>query len=423
MKIRMQALVLGAVVVLFVGFGVFQPRAVADPAVSAPVLEALYAPPAEVLDEHVLHRGETLSDVFQRAALGGGELNGLLLALREHIDPRRIMPNTQVLVRRWPTDGTPRAVDVVLSSDSLVRLSRRSVGWYGEMQLTPTSLDTVVAAGVIPPGGSLYTALVHHAGLDLPRREREALVWRLAHIYGWEVNFASDLRPGDSFRVIFERDARADGTSRDARVLVAEVINGSRTIPAILFDAVGDGGDYYDTEGRSLRLTFNRYPVDFPRITSNFAPNRYHPILQRNRPHLGTDFGTGHGAPVKTTADGTVSFAGWDGGYGNLIKIDHGNGYETRYAHLSRFGTGIRRGARVKQGQVIGYTGSTGLATAPHLHYEIRHHGRAADARTMRLPAAPPVPGEHMASFQALVAERTSLLAAIEFPGTTSLAD
>jgi murein DD-endopeptidase MepM/ murein hydrolase activator NlpD len=423
MKIHIQALVLGAAAVLFVGSGLFQPRVAPDPADVAPVLEAQYAAPAEVLDTHVLRRGETLSDVFQRAALGSGELSGLLLALREHIDPRRIMPNTEVLVRRWPADGSPRAVDVLLSSDSLVRLSRNPVGWDGEMQVTPTSVDTVVAAGVIPPGGSLYAAMVHDAGLDLPRKEREALLWRLAHIYGWELNFASDLRAGDSFRVIFERDARTDGTSRDARVLVAEVVNNGRTIPAILFDPTDDGGDYYDTEGKSLRLTFNRYPVDFPRITSNFSPNRYHPILQRNRPHLGTDFGTGHGAPVKTTADGTVSFAGWDGGYGNLIKIDHGNGYETRYAHLSRFGTGIRRGARVKQGQVIGFTGATGLATAPHLHYEIRHHGRAADARTMRLPAAPPVPEQHMAAFLALMAERSTLLASVSLPEATRLAD
>jgi murein DD-endopeptidase MepM/ murein hydrolase activator NlpD len=146
-------------------------------------------------------------------------------------------------------------------------------------------------------------------------------------------------------------------------------------------------------------------------------------VLHRNRPHLGTDFGTGYGAPVKTTADGTVSFAGWDGGYGNLIKIGHGNGYETRYAHLSRFAPSIRRGTRVKQGQVIGYTGATGLATAPHLHYEIRHHGRAADARTIRLPAAPPVPGPQMEAFLELASERATLLASVPVPESRRLAD
>jgi murein DD-endopeptidase MepM/ murein hydrolase activator NlpD len=411
MTIRIETLAIAMLVVLVVGFGVVRPRAPEDPTADAPVLAALYAPPLEVLDEHVLQRGETLSDVFSRAALGPPELSGLLLALREHVDPRRILPNTRVLVRRWAEDGSPRAVDVLLNSDSMVRLHRDALTWSGELHVIPTTLDTVVVAGVIEQGGNLYSALVHGAGLDLPLRERESLVWRLAHIYGWELNFASDMHAGDTFRVVFERDVRPDGTSRYARVLVADVVNQGRSIPAILFDFDDEGGDYFTTEGKSLRLTFNRYPVDFPRITSNFSWRRYHPILERNRPHLGTDFGTGYGAPVKTTADGTISFAGWDGGYGNLIRIDHGNGYETRYAHLSRFAPGIRRGTRVKQGQVIGHTGATGLATAPHLHYEIRHHGRAADARTIRLPAAPPVTDEHMEAFRGLARERTQLLA------------
>jgi murein DD-endopeptidase MepM/ murein hydrolase activator NlpD len=416
MKIQIHALVGGAVLALVVGAAVVQPRAVADPASAAPILDPLYATPVEVLDEHVLLRGETLSDVFNRAALGGSELSGLLLALREHIDPRRILPNTRVRVRRAYGDGTPRGVDVVLNSDSLVRLSRNTVGWEGELQLVPTVVDTVVVAGMLRRGSSLYSAMVDAVGPDLPRRERDALIYRLAHIYGWEINFASDMRPGDSFRVIFERDVRPDGTSRDARVLVAEVVNQGRSIPAVYFEVGGEGGDYYRPDGRSLRLAFSRYPVDFPRITSNFSWQRYHPILQRNRPHLGTDFGTGYGAPVKTTADGTVTFAGWDGGYGNLIRIDHGNGYETRYAHLSRFAPGIRRNARVKQGQVIGYTGATGLATAPHLHFEFRHHGRPVNPRTVRLPAAPPVSPESMAAFQALADDRTRLLASIELP-------
>jgi murein DD-endopeptidase MepM/ murein hydrolase activator NlpD len=421
MKIRFQALAIGAVMVWALGFAVVQPRTVTDPAMAAPVLDALYAAPAEVMDEHVLGRGETLSEVFDRAALGSGELSGLLLALREHIDPRRILPNTRVLVRRWYDDGSPRAVDVVLNADSLVRLSRGAVGWSGELQLVPTTVDTVVVAGEIGRGASLYSAMINAAGLDLPRRERESLVYKLAHIYGWEINFASDMRPGDSFRVVFERDVRPDSTSRDARVLVAEVVNQGRPIPAVHFEVGGEGGDYYRPDGRSLRLAFNRYPVDFPRITSNFSWQRYHPILHRNRPHLGTDFGTGYGAPVKTTADGTVTFAGWDGGYGNHIKIDHGNGYETRYAHLSRFSPGLRRGTRVKQGQVIGYTGATGLATAPHLHFEFRHHGKPVDPRTVRLPAAPPVPPEQMEAFQVLSQDRALLLESVTLPEPTLL--
>ena len=420
MKIRLRVLLLGVLAMFAGGFAVVHPSAPVDPAAVAPQLAALYAPPAETADRHVLRQGETLSEVLSRARLAQRDLPGLLLAMREYIDPRRVLPNTSIMVRRWADDGAPRAVEVGLNPDTVVRLNRGAVGWAAEVLLTPTRLDTVYVAGRLGPGGSVYSAVMEHDGIDLPPKEREALVWRLAHIYGWELNFAHDLRPGDTFRVVYEREVRPDGTSRAARVLAAQMVNEGRTIPAIFFDPRGDGGDYFNAQGKSLRLAFNRYPVDYPRITSSFSWRRYHPILKRNRPHLGTDFGTGYGTPIKSTADGVITHAGRDGGYGNLVKIDHGNGYETRYAHLSRFAAGIRRGRRVKQGQVVGYSGDTGLATAPHLHYEMRHHGRPTDPRTVRLPAAPPVPAAHMGVFRALQAERVALLASAVLPGDST---
>lgn len=413
MKIRIRAVLLAVTALIAGGYAVAHPRSALDPAATAPVLSPVFAAPVEAVEAHVLRRGETLSEVFERAHLAGADLSGLVLALREYVNPRRILPNTSVLVRRWAEDGRPRAVEVALNADTTMRLNRRSVGWFGEVLVTPTVVDTVSIAGTLGPGGSLYQAVVRHPDLDLPFKEKEGLVWKLAHIYGWEVDFAHDVRAGDTFRVVYEREARPDGTSRAARVLIAEIVNQDRLIPAIAFDPRGDGGDYFNAEGKSLRLAFLRYPVDFPRITSNFSWRRYHPILKRNRPHLGTDFGTGHGAPVKTTADGVIAQASWDGGYGNLIRINHGNGYETRYAHLSRFAPGIRRGVRVKQGQLIGYSGDTGLSTAPHLHYEMHQHGRPVDPRSVRLPSAPPVPKEHMAAFELLAAERLALLPAL----------
>lgn len=416
MKIRIRVVLLGILGLWAAGFAVAHPRSPVDPATTAPELAALYAPPAEVADEHVLRRGETLSQVLARADLGGADLPSLLLALRQHIDPRRILPNTSILVRRWADGGATRAVEVAVNADSTVRLNLSDLGWTAEMKLTPTRVDTVYVGGRLGPGGSVYAAVVGHPALDMPVREREALVWRLAHIYGWELNFAHDMHPGDTFRLVYEREVRPDGSSRTARILAAEIVNQARVIPATLFDPRGDGGDYFDADGKSLRLAFNRYPVDYPRITSNFNWRRYHPVLKKNRPHLGTDFGTGYGAPIKSTADGVVTFAARDGGYGNLVRIDHGNGYETRYAHLSRFAPNLRRGRRVKQGQLIGYSGDTGLATAPHLHYEMRQHGRAVDPRTVRLPAAPPVPAQHMEAYRQLLRERTTLLAAAALP-------
>ncbi|MGH7504909.1 MAG: M23 family metallopeptidase, partial [Longimicrobiales bacterium] len=173
--------------------------------------------------------------------------------------------------------------------------------------------------------------------------------------------------------------------------------------------ASGDIDSYYDEAGKSLRTGFSRYPVKY-RITSSFNRRRYHPILGIYRAHLGTDFGVPKGAEANSTADGTVTFAGRNGGYGNLVKIRHAYGYETRYAHLSRFGPGIRAGVKVKQGQVIGRVGDTGLATAPHLHYELRRNGRAIDVRTAKLPDAPPIPKQYRSAFDRTARGELALL-------------
>ncbi len=415
MRIRIRALLLGGIGLLGAGFAVARPSPAADPAIMAPRLAVMDAPAAELIDTQIVQSGETLSEVFGRFGLTA-DLPELLLAVREQLDPRRVRANTPVVVHRTADDHGLRAVDVRVNADSTVRLEPGPTGWTGRMLLTPVEVDTVTVAGVLGEGGSIYSALVNHPGLDLPLQVREGMVWDLAHIYGWEIDFAHDMRPGDAFRVVFEREARPDGTSRASRVLVAEIRSHDRQLEAIHFDPRGDGGDYYRPDGQSLRLAFLRYPVDFPRITSNFSWNRYHPVLQRSRPHLGTDFGAARGTPVKSTADGTVAYAAWEGGYGNLVRINHGNGYETRYGHLNRFAKGIRRGARVKQGQVIGYAGSTGLATGPHVHYEMRLAGRPTDPRKVRLPSAPAVSKQDMAEFEELVADRARLLAALPFP-------
>ncbi|HUG40500.1 MAG TPA: peptidoglycan DD-metalloendopeptidase family protein [Longimicrobiales bacterium] len=416
MRIRLRVLALALLGVVAGGFAVVHPRPGPDPVTLAPVLAPQYAHPAEAVDAHVLARGETLSELLSRASVGGPDLSGLILAVREQVDPRRLLPNTSVLVRRWAETGSPRAVELALNADSTVRLRRNEVGWAGEMVLTPTVVDTLFLAGRLGEGGNIYRAVLEHPELDLPRRERESLVWQLANIYGWVLDFSHDMHPGDRFRVVYEREARPDGTSRASRVLVAEVVNREAALPAIFYDPQGDGGDYFNPEGKSLRLQFRRYPVAYPRITSNFNWRRYHPVLRRSRPHLGTDFGTGYGAPILATADGVVSFAAWDGGYGNLVKLEHGHGYETRYAHLSRFAKGVRRGRRVKQGETIGFSGATGLATAPHLHYEFRRFDQPVDARAARLPAAPPVPASRMAEFRRLAEERALLLALVPVP-------
>lgn len=376
----------------------------------APVLGALYAAPVERVETHVLGRGETLDRVLGRAEIVGREMADLLLTLREYTNPRRLRAGSEVTVRRWLSDGSPRAVELRLNADSTVRLDRESLGWSGRVMVTPTTVDTVFVAGEIENGRTLYEAVVYDDKLDLPPAERAALVVELAEIYAFKLDFTHDIQPGDRYRLVYEREARPDGTARKRRVLIAEMVNQGRDYGAVYFEAGGDRGEYFDPEGRSLQTMFRRYPLDYVRITSSFAWRRYHPILGRYRSHLGTDFGAAPGTPVKATGAGVVSFAGWDGGYGNLVKIRHPNGYETRYAHLRGFARGIAAGKRVDQGDVIGYVGATGLATGPHLHYELRQNGQALDPRRMRLPTKPGVPEERLPEFKELLEQRVALL-------------
>ena len=378
---------------------------------NAPVLTPLYAPPVEELETHVMRRGETLSGMLARSDISGGEMSEVLLALREFMNPRNLVPGVEITLRRRPTTGDVRGMDVQLNADTLVHLTRDPVaGWMGELAVTPTVRDTLYVAGTIEEGRTLFEALVYDDELNVPASERYGLVADLAKIYAYQIDFAHEIQPGDEYRFAVERDARPDGSTRWRRILAAVVTNRGVEMPAVHFALDERDSGYYDLEGKSLVLAFSRYPLDYVRITSSFAPNRYHPILQRSRPHLGTDFGASSGTPVRATGAGTVSFAGRSGGYGNLIKIRHHEGYETRYAHLRGFASGVRAGTRVQQGEIIGYVGATGLATAPHLHYEFRRYDRPMDARTVRLPGAPPIPRGRRAEYDVLAEARMALL-------------
>jgi murein DD-endopeptidase MepM/ murein hydrolase activator NlpD len=386
---------------------------------TAPMLSALYAAPVERVETHVLRNGETLTTVLVQARITGQEMADLLLGVRQHLNPRRMAPGSEVTVRRWVRSDEPRAVEVRVNQDSTLRLVRSDVqGWAGEVIITPTRVDTVYAGGVIGNGrSSLYESVMLDEQSRLPARERAELVYALAAIYEYKLDFTREIQPGDAYRVVYEREARPDGSARSKKILAAEIVTRGQPFPAIWFDAGSRGSGYYDSEARPLADGFSRYPVAFPRITSNYNPNRYHPILRQNRAHNGTDFGAPTGTPVMATANGTVTFAGTNGGYGRMIEIRHFNGYTTRYAHLSRFAEGMRVGARVSQKQTIGYVGATGLATAPHLHYELRINGKPVNARTAKLPDSPPLAGALRTTFMMIAQERSSLLERIPHGG------
>jgi murein DD-endopeptidase MepM/ murein hydrolase activator NlpD len=387
-----------------------EPRAPLPNREDAPLLPLFFAPPVERVETHVLERGQTLSQVLSHAAFPGAELHTLLSTLSGHGNPDRLTAGSEVTVRRWAETGAPRAVEIRMNADTTVRLERSDIGWNGSLAVTPTRHDTVFIAGSIEAGRNLYSALVEDDELDLPPAERIQLVSDLAEIYAYKLDFAHEIQPGDTYRLVYEREARPDGSTRRRRILAAEVQNQGKMFTAVHFASRTDTQGYYDNEGRTLRQGFRRYPVDFVRITSTFAWKRYHPVLGFWRAHLGTDFGAAQGTPVRATGDGTVLQAGRSGGYGNVVELRHNGGYTTRYAHLSRFARGVGHGRRVVQGEIIGYVGMTGLATGPHLHYELRQNGRALDLRTAKLPPAGVLANSSRVEFQRVLYERTRLL-------------
>jgi murein DD-endopeptidase MepM/ murein hydrolase activator NlpD len=330
-----------------------------------------------------LQRGETLSDLFARHKIAGIDFHRLDPALS--LDPRRLRPGLVFSFLRHEGDTAPTRIMVRTSPDQRVTFSRASQGWNTEAQPIRWRSEEARIEGAID--NSLYEALdagVSDEQLDGANRRR--LAWDLADVYAWEIDFTRDIRPGDRFQVVYERMVSEDGEVRLGRVLASDLIMSGKSLSAFRFGG-GDGRAalYYDDEGHSLRRAFLRAPVEFRRISSRFASARFHPVLGLTRRHEGTDYAAAPGTPVMAAGDGIVLRAGRVGGYGNLIELRHLNGITTRYGHLRGFARNLRRGIRVEQGQVIGYVGSTGLATGPHLHYEFRMNGIARDSRKVNL--------------------------------------
>lgn len=384
------------------------PKSVTTPE-TAPLMQAVQVPPIEKIETHIIRRGETLSGVLSKLSVVGQDLADALLVLREHQDPRRMSDGAEVTVHRWTATGAPRSVELRLNADSTVILAKDQLGWNANVVVTPVVFDTVYVAGSIDAGTTLYTSLVLDESVNLPAAERVQLASELGGIYAYTIDFSREIQPGDSYQIAYEREARPDGTARSRRILISEVVNQGKHISAVYFNK-GSIEGYYTKEGLSLRSGFRRSPLEFTRVTSSFNWKRYHPILGMYRAHLGTDYGAGYGTPVYAVADGTVAGATRDRGYGNLVTLRHYNGYTTKYAHLRSFAKGISAGKRVKQNQVIGYVGSTGLATGPHLHFELRQNGKPVDSRKVKLPGAPPIPADYRADFKRLVNERLALL-------------
>jgi murein DD-endopeptidase MepM/ murein hydrolase activator NlpD len=392
------------------GGHVFFAGSVSAPAASAPtLLAATQANPAEIAAADTLRRGETLTQLLSRAELAEAEAQLILGELRQHRDPRRLRPGSVLSYRKSVATGDVRGIEMKLDADHTLIARRDGGEWLIAVEEVPVRTDTVVLAGVVET--TLYNALARGEDVGVPRAERDRVVDVLAdRIFAWQVDFSRDLRKGDEVRILYERVVRPDGTARASRVLAVQLEARGRTQEAYLFRSPDGSEDYYQRDGSSMRRAFLRAPLEFRRISSAFSRSRFHPVLGVNRPHHGIDYAAAPGTPVRAVADGVIARAAWGGGYGNVVDIRHQRGYTTRYAHLRGFARGIRAGARVRQGDVIGYVGSTGLATGPHLHYEFHANGRAVDPNSIRHISGEPIPARHRQAFQTKIGLQLSYL-------------
>ena len=350
----------------------------------APSGPASWQAPSVAPVRAVLKRGETLGDLMGQLGVAPADTLTVVDALGPHLDVRRVRPGLEAIGYPAVGGGVSR-VELYLPRRGRIFLASDRGSWTGEFAPFPTETTVRSATGTIE--GSLVGALTRSGA---PAQ----VAYAMADVLQWDVDFHRDLRTGDSFSVLFE-EVRLDGRfDRVGQILAVQFVNRGRAVEAYRFD---DG--YYDAEGRPLEKMFLRSPMPFSRVTSKFNLKRFHPVLKKYRPHYGVDYGAPVGTPVKVTANGVVTQAGWNGGAGRMVKVRHPNDYQSAYLHLSRIADGIRPGQRVRQGEVIGYVGATGLATGPHLDYRVQHRGRWIDPLTLKAVPAEPIDRSRLAEY------------------------
>lgn len=324
-------------------------------------------------------------------------IHDLVQAARPAYDLARLSVGQPFAVLQ-DSEGLLRAFTYGIDELRTLRVTRRGDDLRAEV--VSRHYDTEVATVEATITSSLFNA-VGAAG------EEDQLALDLADIFAWDVDFNTEIQKGDSFRVAVEKQSLDGRFSRYGQILSAEFVRGSRVLRAVRFESARGPG-YYAPDGTPLRKAFLRSPLKFTMITSRFTAARFHPILNVTRPHYGVDYAAPVGTPVMASADGVVTLAGWQDGYGKTVKLRHANGFETLYGHLSRIAVGP--GQRVRQGTAVGAVGMTGLATGPHLDYRMMRNGGFVDPLRIQSPPAEPIPDGERQEFDVVRAERMALL-------------
>jgi murein DD-endopeptidase MepM/ murein hydrolase activator NlpD len=361
-------------------------------------------------------RGDTLAGVLVKAGVELADAQDVISALSEHLNVRRLREGQEIELTFGSDDPTKdeqtlQAIRLQSEVESAVRVARQNDGSFASA-IEAIKLDTHAtrAGGTID--GNLYSAMMK-AGVP------HNVISEFIRIYSWDVDFQREIQPGDSFEIYFDRYEDKGQMVKTGPLLYAGLTLSGKQHHLFLYTAKDDGNaDYYDETGQSVRKALLKTPIDGAKLTSGFGSRR-HPILGYTKMHKGLDFGAARGTPIHAAGDGTVEEAGAKGAYGNYVRIKHNNTFSTAYAHMNGFGKGIRKGVHVRQGDVIGYVGTTGRSTGPHLHYEVLKEAKQVDPHGIKMPTGRQLAGKELASFKAAMADVKSHMAAL--PVTTQL--
>lgn len=349
--------------------------------------ETSYKEP-DVWKETELKPGDSLSLLFTRYLLSAAD--ALSIA---SVAPKRVLNLHPGQIIKWQNSVSNNVTRMRIETSPLIaHVFERNIDGSYDYRLDEQVADRRPKFAQATINSSLF--------LDGPKQEvPQTILIELAGLFGWDIDFALDIRQGDSFSLIYEELFLNGERIGFGNILIASFTNRGREITAIRYDDGKGNAQYYDPSGHSMKKEFLRNPIDFARISSRFNLKRKHPVLNKFRAHRGTDYAAATGTPIKSTGDGKVIFAGRKGGFGNCVIIQHGSRYQTLYAHLSKFNRSARKGRRIKQGQVIGYVGSTGLATGPHLHFEFRVDGVHRDSLRFKLPKSRSIAKDKIANY------------------------
>lgn len=360
------------------------PRETVTGTITLPAAVPTEQAPLDFWREERIVRGDSLPALLARLGVSTEEAQRVIAATRKQRALNKLKPGRTVLAR-VTADGQLLLLRHLTDNQHLLSVVRQGDGLVAKDEPVQLETRTLMKSGAV--SHSLYGAM---DAADVP----DHFATQLSEIFSGEIDFHRDLRSGDQFSVVYEAQYYNGQLVQTGSLLAAEYVNGTEAHQAVRFS-----GRYYTPTGRSLQRAFLKSPMSFSRISSGFSNARYHPVLKEWRAHRGVDYAAPTGTPIRAIADARVQFVGRKGGYGNLVELKHSGAYSTAYGHMSRFAKGLRRGAQVKQGQVIGYVGQTGLASGPHLHYEFRVNGEQRNPLALKLPTATPLAARDRAAF------------------------